>query len=44
MTAQKTSATRTAEANVPSDAPSIRAVQLTKWYGQVTALQDVSLH
>lgn len=27
-----------------SDAPSIRAVQLTKWYGQVTALQDVSLH
>jgi ABC-2 type transport system ATP-binding protein len=47
VTAQKTSATRaaeTSEANVPSDAPSIRAVQLTKWYGQVTALQDVSLH
>ena len=25
-------------------APSIRAVQLSKWYGEVTALQDVSLH
>jgi ABC-2 type transport system ATP-binding protein len=25
-------------------APSIRAVRLSKWYGRVTALQDVSLH
>jgi ABC-2 type transport system ATP-binding protein len=25
-------------------APFIRAVRLTKWYGRVTALQDVSLH
>lgn len=24
--------------------PSVRAVRLTKWYGKVTALQDVSLH
>jgi ABC-2 type transport system ATP-binding protein len=27
-----------------SEAPSIRAVRLSKWYGKVTALQDVSLH
>ena len=25
-------------------AASIRAVRLSKWYGKVTALQDVSLH
>lgn len=27
-----------------SGAPSVRAVRLSKWYGKVTALQDVSLH
>ena len=27
-----------------SEAPSIRAVRLSKWYGKVTALQEVSLH
>ena len=27
-----------------ADAPSVRAVRLSKWYGRVTALQDVSLH
>jgi len=27
-----------------TEAPSIRAVRLSKWYGRVTALQDVSLH
>ncbi len=27
-----------------SDEASIRAVRLTKWYGRITALQDVSLH
>ena len=26
------------------DGPWVRAVRLTKWYGKVTALQDVSLH
>lgn len=27
-----------------SAAPFVRAVRLTKWYGRITALQDVSLH
>jgi ABC-2 type transport system ATP-binding protein len=27
-----------------TEAPSIRAVRLSKWYGKVTALQEVSLH
>ncbi len=27
-----------------SQEPSIRAVRLSKWYGKITALQDVSLH
>lgn len=27
-----------------ADAPAIRAVRLSKWYGRVTALQEVSLH
>lgn len=27
-----------------SQAPSLRAVRLSKWYGKITALQDVSLH
>lgn len=30
--------------NAEEKAPSIRAVRLSKWYGRVTALQDVSLH
>jgi len=27
-----------------SDKPAIRSVRLSKWYGRVTALNDVSLH
>ena len=30
--------------SVEEKAPSIRAVRLSKWYGRVTALQDVTLH
>lgn len=30
--------------NVEEKEPSIRSVRLSKWYGRVTALQDVSLH
>jgi ABC-2 type transport system ATP-binding protein len=33
-----------AEASAGGAAPFVRAVRLTKWYGKVTALQDVSLH
>ena len=32
------------EVELHGDAPYVRAVQLTKWYGKVTALQNVSLH
>jgi ABC-2 type transport system ATP-binding protein len=34
----------TAQTNGAPDGPSVRAVRLTKWYGKVTALTDVSLH
>jgi ABC-2 type transport system ATP-binding protein len=33
-----------AQTSRADEAPSIRAVRLSKWYGRVTALQDVSLH
>jgi ABC-2 type transport system ATP-binding protein len=32
------------DAAARGDAPSVRAVRVSKWYGKVTALSDVSLH
>lgn len=43
-TEKKTDRRAAAAKKKPSGGPFVRCVRLTKWYGKVSALQDVSLH